>query len=66
MFLGFECETKGGGAFHEHGDVICVETTEDEAGVGSHLLAEQRHVVQQYVTVDVRQNQVEKTFHLII
>ena len=66
LLLGFEGEAEGGGAFYEEGDVVGVETAEDETGTGGHLLTEQGHVVEQNVAVDVGQNEVEQSFHLII
>ena len=66
LFLGFEGEAEGGGTLHEQRDVVGVEAAEDETGAGGHLLTEQGHIVEENIAVDIRQNQVEKSFHLII
>ena len=65
FFLLLEGEAEGGGLFDEQGSIGGVETAEDEAGTRSHLLAELGQVVEQDVTVDVGQNEVERAFHLI-
>jgi hypothetical protein len=66
LFLGFEGKAEGGGTLYEHGGVVGVEAAEDETGTWGHLLAEQGHVVEEDITIDVCQNKVEQSFHLII
>jgi len=65
FFLLCQVQAEGGGSFCEQGDVGGIEATEDKACARGHLLAESGHVGQENVAVDIGQDEVEMSLHLI-
>lgn len=53
------------GFIYQHGAIGGIEATEYEHGARSHLRTELWHIGQEDVAVDIGQNEVERSFHLI-